>query len=64
MKATTLLALQFASLIAMLITAENLFTNKIATSIFAIGIFLFARTSIYISKNSSRLLKELEKEKH
>ena len=61
MNAKTLLALQFVALITMLGSAESLFTDKIATIFFATSLVIFARCSIYISKNSKRLLRELEK---
>ena len=63
MNAKQLLALQLASLVTMLATAESLFENRIATAIFATSFFVFARCSIYISKHSTRLLRELNKEK-
>ena len=63
MSAKALLALQLTSLMTMLFTAESLFENRIATVIFATAFFIFARCSIYISKNCTRLLKELEREK-
>ena len=47
----------------MLVTAESLFENRIATAIFATAFFIFARCSIYISKHSQRLLRELDREK-
>lgn len=61
MNARILLILQFVSLIIILGTAESLFTNRIATIAFATSFVTFARCSIYISKNSKRLLRELEK---
>ena len=61
MNAKQLLALQFTGLITMLVTAESLFENKTATAIFATAFFVFARCSIYISKHSTRLLRELNK---
>lgn len=63
MNAKLLLALQFTSLMTMLFTAESLFENKVTTIIFATAFFVFARCSIYISKNCTQLLKELEREK-
>lgn len=63
MNAKQILSLQIASLITMLLTAENLFSSRGATLIFATSLFLFARCSIYINKNSKRLLRELNKEK-
>lgn len=63
MNARQLLALQLTSLMTMLFTAESLFECKITTIIFATAFFIFARCSIYISKHSTRLLRELEKEK-
>ena len=63
MNAKQLLALQLSSLMTMLATAESLFENRIATAIFATAFFVFARCSIYISKHSARLLRELENEK-
>ena len=62
MNAKQLLALQITSLITMLVTAESLFENIIATTIFAASFFIFARSSIYISKHGTRLLRELENE--
>ena len=64
MNARILLILQFVSLIIILGTAESLFTNRIATIAFATSFVTFARCSIYISKNSKRLLRELENEKN
>ena len=61
MNAKQLLALQFTGLITMLVTAESLFENRTATAIFAIAFYIFARSSIYISKHSTRLLRELNK---
>ena len=63
MNARHLLVLQLTSLVTMLVTAESLFENRIATAIFATAFFIFARCSIYISKHSTRLLRELNKEK-
>ena len=63
MNARVLLALQLTSLMTMLSTAESLFENRIVTIIFATAFFVFARCSIYISKNCNRLLKELERER-
>ena len=63
MNAKILLALQLTSLITMLVTAESLFENIIATAIFATAFFAFARISIYISKHNARLLRELDREK-
>ena len=63
MNATQLLTLQIASLVTILLSAEGLFTNRGATLIFATALFIFARCSIYINKNSKRLLRELNKEK-
>ena len=62
MNAKLLLALQLASLMTMLATAESLFENRTATALFATAFFLFARCSIYISKHNTRLLRELNKE--
>ena len=61
MNAKILLTLQFVALITMLGTAESLFTDRVATTVFATSLVIFARCSIYISKNSKRLLRELEK---
>lgn len=63
MNARQLLALQLISLITMFATCEALFANRTATIIFATAFFIFARCSIYISKHSTRLLKELDREK-
>ena len=63
MNATQLLTTQLACLAAIMITAESLFCSKAATVIFATALFIFACCSIYISKNSKRLLRELNKEK-
>ena len=62
MNAKQLLALQLTSLMTMIFTAESLFENKITTVIFATAFFIFARCSIYISKHSTRLLRELDKD--
>lgn len=63
MNAKPLLTLQLTSLLTMLFTAESLFENRITTIIFATAFFIFARCSIYISKNCTQLLKELERER-
>ena len=63
MNARQLLALQFASLIAMFAIGGSLFENKISTVIFAVAFFIFVRCSIYISKHNARLLRELDREK-
>ena len=63
MNAKLLLTLQLTSLLTMLFTAESLFENRITTIIFATAFFIFARCSIYISKHSQRLLRELDREK-
>ena len=63
MNAKLLLTLQLTSLLTMLFTAESLFENRITTIIFATAFFIFARCSIYISKNCTQLLKELERER-
>ena len=63
MNAKLLLTLQLTSLLTMLFTAESLFENRITTIIFATAFFIFARCSIYISKNCTLLLKELERER-
>ena len=61
MNAKQILSLQLVSLVTMLFTAESLFSDRGATLIFATALFIFARCSIYISKNSKRLLRELNK---
>ena len=63
MNAKLLLTLQLTSLLTMLFTADSLFENRITTIIFATAFFIFARCSIYISKNCTQLLKELERER-
>ena len=63
MHATQLLTAQVVCLATILMTAESLFSSMIATLIFAIALFIFASCSIYISKNSKRLLRELNQEK-
>lgn len=63
MNAKQLLSIQVVSLVTILIAAESLFSNRAATLIFAIALFVFASCSIYISKNSKRLLRDLNKEK-
>ena len=63
MNAKQILALQIISLVIMLFTIENLFTYKATTLIFAFAFLVFARCSIYINKNSKRLLKELSRKK-
>lgn len=63
MNAKQLLVLQLTSLVTMLVTAESLFESRMATAIFATAFFIFARCSIYISKHSLRLLRELDREK-
>ena len=63
MNAKLLLTLQLTSLLTMLFTAESLFENRITTIIFATAFFIFARCCIYISKNCTQLLKELERER-
>ena len=63
MNARLLLTLQLTSFMIMLITAENLFENNLTTALFATAFFTFARCSIYISKHSARLLRELDNEK-
>lgn len=63
MNARQLLVLQLTSLVTMLVTAESLFESRITTAIFATAFFIFARCSIYISKHSQRLLRELDREK-
>ncbi len=62
MKATHLLALQLIALVTMISTVENLFENRTTSIIFAIALVIFSRCSIYINKNSKRLLKELNRE--
>ena len=63
MNARQLISLQVISLITMIATAGTLFENRIVTLIFATAFFVFARCSVYISTNSTRLLRELEREK-
>lgn len=58
MNARILFGLQFASLITMLGTAETLFENTLHTILFISAFVLFARCSIYISKNEKRLTEE------
>jgi hypothetical protein len=62
MNAKQILSLQIASLVTILVTAEGLFSSRGATLIFATALFVFARCSMYINKNSKRLLRELERE--
>ena len=62
MKATHLLVLQLTTLVIMISTIENLFENKTASIFFAIALVIFARCSIYINRDSKRLLKELNRE--
>ena len=63
MNARQLIALQLISLMAMIATAGTLFNNRATTIIFATGLFIFARCSVYISTHSEHLLRELEREK-
>lgn len=55
MNAKILLSLQFTSFVIMLGTAEQLFVNVFPTIIFLISLALFAKCSIYISKNKKWL---------
>jgi hypothetical protein len=58
MKAGILLATQVAMFVIMTGTADSLFTSRISTVVFAVAFLLFAKCSIYIGKNSKRLLKD------
>ena len=60
MNATTLIAIQFISLIIMIGTAEELFTTIYPTMLFAGSFIAFALCSIYISNNKKWLLRENE----
>ena len=62
MNARQLISLQVISLITMIATAGTLFESRIVTLIFATAFFVFARCSVYISTNSARLLRDLERE--
>lgn len=58
MNAKILISLQLTSLIVMLGTAELLFVSTIPTIIFITSLALFAKSSIYISKNEKWLLND------
>ena len=60
MNARTLLALQFTTLVIMLGCADAIFIELVQTIMFAAAFFTFGYSSIYISNNEKRLLKELE----
>lgn len=55
MNAKILISLQLTSFIVMLGTAEELFTNTLPTIFFLTSLLLFAKCSIYISKNEKWL---------
>lgn len=58
MNAKILISLQLTSLIVMLGTAELLFVSTIPTIVFITSLALFAKSSIYISKNEKWLLND------
>ena len=58
MNAKKLISLQLTSFIVMLGTAEQLFTNILQTVFFLTSLLVFAKCSIYISKNEKWLRSE------
>ena len=58
MNAKILISLQLTSVIVMLGTAELLFVSTIPTIVFITSLALFAKSSIYISKNEKWLLND------
>lgn len=55
MNAKILISLQLTSFIIMLGTAEQLFSNTVSTIFFLTSLLLFAKCSVYISKNEKWL---------
>ena len=62
MNAKLLIALQIASFIVMLGTAEQLFTKTLPTIFFMLSLLLFAKCSIYIGKNENWLINDSQEQ--
>lgn len=62
MNAKILISLQLISFIIMLGTAEQLFSKLFPTIFFIASLVLFAKCSIYISKNEKWLIDENKNE--
>ena len=62
MNAKLLIALQIASFIVMLGTAEQLFTKTLPTIFFMLSLLLFAKCSIYIGKNEKWLINDCQEQ--
>ena len=62
MNAKLLIALQIASFIVMLGTAEQLFTKTLPTIFFMLSLLLFAKGSIYIGKNEKWLINDCQEQ--
>ena len=62
MNAKFLIALQIASFIVMLGTAEQLFTKTLPTIFFMLSLLLFAKCSIYIGKNEKWLINDCQEQ--
>ena len=62
MNAKLLIALQIASFIVMLGTAEQLFTKTLPTIFFMLSLLLFAKCSIYIGKNEKWLINDSQEQ--
>lgn len=63
MKATTLIALQFIALVAMIATGCTIYRNNMMAIPFAVALMVYVRCSIYIEKHGKRLLREYNKKK-
>lgn len=58
MKATTLITIQFISFICIIGSTEGLFKEAFASIIFFLAFASFAITSIYISRNDKRIIRD------
>ncbi|MBQ7947660.1 MAG: hypothetical protein IKL54_06960 [Bacteroidaceae bacterium] len=58
MRTTTLMSLQFISLITMIGCAESLLCKVMPTILFVLSFSVFAACSIYISKHEKELIRD------
>ena len=59
MRAVKLIAIQFASLLTLIASAERLMEDVSSTIIFFLSFATFAAASLYISRNEDRLIREI-----
>ena len=60
MRTKSLMKVQLISLLTTIISANTILDSFVASAIFIISFSVFAICSIYISKNSDKLLREID----